>query len=331
MPAPPPGIYAPSITLFNPDDTLDLASQALYFSHLSRTGLAGLVVLGTNAETFLLTRSERASLLRTARESVPANFPIIAGVSGHSTAQVLEFLSDAADAKADFALLLPPAYFRAATTPQVIEDFYLDIAAKSPLPIVLYNFPGVCNGVDLDSATIAKLAHKSEKIVGVKLTCGSVGKVTRLAAEFEPERFAIFGGQSDFLVGALASGGAGCIAAFGNVAPRSVVEVYRLWNAGKQAEAVEVHKKAGLAEGSVKGGIGSVKHGAGLHSMLAAGVGKDLDGEKRKTFILERTKPRKPYPGVQGVAAKNIEEGLEKILQYERELEKKAQSTNGSA
>ncbi|KAG8624944.1 hypothetical protein KVT40_006695 [Elsinoe batatas] len=324
--APPQGIYAPSITLFNPDDTLDLASQSLHFSHLSRTGLAGLVVLGTNAETFLLTRSERAQLLQTARDSVPAGYPIIAGVSGHSTAQVLEFIADAAKAKADYALLLPPAYFRAATTAQVIEDFFLDIAAKSPIPIVLYNFPGVCNGVDLDSATIAKLAEKSENIVGVKLTCGSVGKVTRLAAQFPPERFAVFGGQSDFLVGTLASGGAGCIAAFGNVAPRSVVEVYKLWKEGKQDEALKIHARAGLAEGYVKGGIATIKFGAGLHSMLIAGVGKDLSSEKKQEFVLERTKPRKPYPGVGGPTAKSIEDGLNPILEFERELEKKAQS-----
>ncbi|PNS21896.1 L-threo-3-deoxy-hexylosonate aldolase [Sphaceloma murrayae] len=332
--APPPGVYAPAITLFNPDDTLDLASQSLYYAHLSRTGLAGLVILGTNAETFLLTRDERARLLQTARQAVGPSFPLIAGVSGHSTAQVLEFISDAHAAGSDYALLLPPAYFRAATTPAVIESFYLDIAARSPLPIVLYNFPGVCNGVDLDSTTIESLADKSENIVGVKLTCGSVGKVTRLAARFSPDRFAVFGGQSDFLVGTLASGGAGCIAAFANVAPRSVVRVYEAYVQGGEEgrkEALKTHQLAARAEAAVKGGIATVKYGASLQTFVGAGIGGDLTGAEREKFVAERTKARKPYGGVEGPAAEKIKQGLAEVIQLEKQLEDDAgQKTNGA-
>ncbi|GAM89373.1 hypothetical protein ANO11243_074100 [Dothideomycetidae sp. 11243] len=319
--APPAGVYAPAITLFNEDDSLDLDSQALYYRYLSRTGLSGLVILGTNAETFLLTRPERAALLACARHSVPKDYPIIAGISGHSNAQVLEFLKDAEEAGADYGLLLPPAYFRAATTPRVIEEFFLDIASKSKIPLILYNFPGVCNGVDLDSTVMAGLAHKSENIVGVKLTCGSVGKVTRLAAQFPPERFAVFGGQSDFLIGAMASGAAGCIAAFGNVAPRTISEIYRLWVQGKQQEALALHKKAGLAEAAVKGGIATVKFGASLYSFRQAGIGTELSGNDREQFITSKALPRKPYVGVDGAATESISNGLKEILEIEARMD----------
>lgn len=320
---PPSGVYAPAITLYNADDSLDLESQALYYSYLARTGLAGLVVLGTNGETFLLTREERAALLQCARKSVPEGFPIIAGISGHSNAQVLEYLKDAEDAGADYGLLLPPAYFRAASTPEVINEFFLDIAAKSKIPIVLYNFPGVCNGVDLDSAVIASLAKKSDKIVGVKLTCGSVGKITRLAAELPSDRFAIFGGQSDFVIGALASGAAGCIAAFANVAPRTVSEIYRLWTAGKHDEALQLHKTAALAESAVKGGIATVKYGASLCSMVEAGIGKHLTGSEKDEFMSLKSAARKPYTKVKDAAATSISTGLEDVLKVERALAKK--------
>lgn len=49
------------------------------------------------------------------------------------------------------------------------------------------NFPAVCNGVDIDSELITRIARKNSNIVGVKLTCGSVGKITRLAATLWPE------------------------------------------------------------------------------------------------------------------------------------------------
>ena len=190
------------MTFFDRDtDELDLPSQTQFFSYLSKTGLTGLVILGTNAEAFLLTREERKILIATARATVGEHFPIIAGVGGHSTKQVLEHIADAAEAGADYVLVLPPAYFGKATTEVVIRRFFGDVAEKSALPVVIYNFPGVCNGVDLDSDLIADLAKEYANIVGVKLTCGSVAKIVRLAAELPKEEFAVFGGQSDFLIG----------------------------------------------------------------------------------------------------------------------------------
>lgn len=132
--------------------------------------------------------------------------------------------------------MLPCAYFGKQTTPKVVENFYNQVAQVSSLPIIIYNFPAVCNGLDLDSDLMTTLAQKNPNIVGVKLTCGAVAKITRLAATFSPSRFAVLGGQSDFLIGGLASGSAGCIAAFCNIFPKTVVKIFvcrfpHCWNA----------------------------------------------------------------------------------------------------
>lgn len=144
VPVPEAGIYVPAVTLFDPQtDKLCLDDQAQYYSYLASTGLKGLVILGTNAETFLLTRDERATLLKLARQSVPEGYPLIAGVGGHSTAQVLEYIADAHAAGANYVLVLPCAYFGKQTTPQVVLNFYGQVAEASPLPIIIYNFPAV--------------------------------------------------------------------------------------------------------------------------------------------------------------------------------------------
>lgn len=283
---PPRGVWCPAVTFFDrATDTVDFESQARYFAYLSTTGLAGLVVLGTNAETFLLTREERKALVATCRANVPHDFPIMVGVGGHSTKQVLEFIRDAYDAGADSALVLPPAYFGAATTPQVLENFYGEVAERSELPIVIYNFPGVCNGVDLDSAFITNMAQRHSNIVGVKLTCGSVAKITRLAAVLPRDKFAVFGGQSDFLVGGLSSGSAGCIAAFANVFPKTIVRIYNLVQEGRTEEALALHQKAALAEQPIKGGIAPTKYAAAIHSATYAGI----------PDAAAKLKPRRPY------------------------------------
>ncbi|KAH9988646.1 aldolase [Xylariaceae sp. FL0662B] len=268
---PPSGVWCPAVTFFDPGtDTLVPEAQAKYYAYLSKTGLAGLVILGTNAETFLLTPCP--------------SLPLMAGVGGHSTRQVLEHIQDAAEAGANYALVLPPAYFGKASTPEVIDNFYIDVANKSALPLVLYNFPGVCNGVDLDSTTIARLA-KHDNIIGVKLTCGSVAKITRLAAELPPERFAVFGGQSDFLIGGLNVGSAGCIAAFANIFPKTIVQIYRLYKTGKFEEALALHQKAALAEQPCKSGIATTKYAVAIYSAEAAGI------ENAANLL----KPRHPY------------------------------------
>ncbi|EGY19686.1 hypothetical protein VD0002_g8735 [Verticillium dahliae] len=321
--APPSGVWAPTITFFNhEDDTLDLDAQGKYYAYLSKSGLHGLVVLGTNSETFLLTREERKTLLETARSACGPDYPIMAGVSGHSTKQTLEFISDAHEAGANYCLLLPPAYFGKQTTPEVIKNFFDQVASKSQLPIVIYNFPAVCNGIDLDSATIAALARRHSNIVGVKLTCGAVAKITRLSAELPEESFATYGGQSDFLIGGLAAGSAGTIAGFANVFPRTIVHIYNLYKEGKFQEAMMLHKKAALAEQPCKAGIAAVKYAAALNTAKAAGI----EG------AVEKLRPRQPYVEPSAAAKKAIEEQTAELAKVEATLrgEAKAELTNGS-
>ncbi|KAE9375926.1 aldolase [Stipitochalara longipes BDJ] len=298
------GVWCPAITFFDrATDTIDWPAQKSYFSYLATTGLAGLVILGTNAEAFLLTTKERFQLIVLAREAVGPDFPLMAGVGSHSNKQTLEFIEDATKAGADYVLCLPPAYFGKATTPTVIENFFDDVATASPLPVVIYNFPGVCNGVDLDSGIITSIAKKNSNVVGVKLTCGSVGKITRLAATFRPSEFAIFGGQSDFLIGGLAAGSAGCIAAFANIAPAAAAEVYRLYRAGKFEQALKLQQDIALAESPCKLGIAATKYGVAISSAAVAGI-KDA---------AEKLLPRKPYTGPTEAVKLQVSEALAKV------------------
>lgn len=298
------GIYVPAITFFDPDtDTIALDAQAKYFRYLASTGIDGLIVLGSNAESFLLTREERTTLLRLARASVPAHFVIIAGVSGHSTSQVRENIADAHEAGSNYALVLPCAYFGKQTTNIVVKQFFSRVAETSALPIIIYNFPAVSNGLDLDSEIITQITNASPNIVGVKLTCGSVAKITRLAATFPSSRFAVFGGQADFLVGGMAAGSTGCITAFGNVFPRSIVRMYQLYVRGQYKEALKLQQKAALAESPTKAGIANTKYAAAIYTGRRAGI----------EDAVRLAAPRCPYQGPDEAARAWIESTMESM------------------
>lgn len=317
---PPAGVWCPAVTCFTQDDELDLAAQSLYFSHLAKSGLTGLVVMGTNSEAMLLTRAERSQLVSAARAAAGPGFPIMAGVGAHSTRQTLELAEDAAAAGADYLLVLPPAYFGRATTMATVRRFFAEVSARAALPVVIYNFPGVCNGVDIDSDTITAMVQDSRRssasgvsnIVGVKLTCGSVGKITRLAAQHRPGDFATFGGQSDFLVGGLAAGSAGCIAAFANVFPRLTAEIYRLWVAGRLDEAMRLQRVAALAESPCKSGIASTKYAVAYYSAKPAGI---EDPEPR-------FRPRHPYEEPGEAAKKAVRDVMAEASVIEQELQR---------
>jgi 4-hydroxy-2-oxoglutarate aldolase len=306
------GVWCPAVTFYEPSTgNLDIDAQKKYFSYLAKSGLTGLVILGSNAEAFLLTREERVALMRAAREAVGSDYPLMIGVSGFSVAQVLENIGDATAAGANYGLLLPASYYGPATSKEVVMGFYDEVAQKSDLPLVIYNFPGICNGVDLDSNTIAELAQRNPgKIVGVKLTCGSVAKITRLAAELPAESFSTYAGQADFLVGGLAVGSAGCVSAFSNIFPKTISKIYEMYTTGKTHEALDLHRKAALAETPIKSGIASTKYAVSQYSAVAAGV---QNAE-------EKLKPRRPYLPVGEGVKRNVKDRMHALAEIEKTL-----------
>lgn len=286
---PPRGVFCPVVSVYTPDSEqdIDYTASYKYFSYLIKAGCHGLVLAGSTAEAVLLSPSEKQELLRTARKAATdlgvSEYPLVAGVSGQSTIESIRLAKEAASASADFGLLLPPSYWAKAVSKDVLLDFYREVADQSPIPIIIYNFPGVTAGIDLNSDIISELAQHPN-IVGVKLTCANAGKVTRLTQEYTYEQFAVYAGQSDWLLPCLVGQGAGCVTGIGNVFPKSVVRLFNLWEAGHIKEAVKLQGLVAQAEKACKEGIAATKYGAGCFLGPQAGI------TAAQSFW-----PRKPY------------------------------------
>lgn len=125
---------------------------------------------------------------------------------------------------------------------------------------MIYNFPVVTAGQDLDSDILATLATHPN-IVGTKLSCGNIGKLHRLASKFSPSEFAVFAGKSDLFLQGLLSGSAGAIAALPNIVPKVHRKLYGLYLEGKFEEAMKLQAKLGHGDwaASKLGGIGGIK------------------------------------------------------------------------
>jgi 4-hydroxy-2-oxoglutarate aldolase len=102
--------------------------------------------------------------------------------------------------------------------------------------------------------------RQSQQLTFLQLTCGGIAKVTRLSASYPTSQFCALAGQSDWLIPALSVGGTGCITGVGNLYPRSCVEVYDLYLAGKHEAAQKLQYTLAVSElGFGDGGINGTK------------------------------------------------------------------------
>lgn len=183
------GVFVPIPTFFKDNEDLDFDSLEKHIRHLSKKGLAGIILLGSNGEAVHLSGAERQQVITKGCEYVKKydhSMKVIAGASAGSVRVTVEFTKQAADAGAEYAMVLPPSYYRANMDNEAIESFYISVADQSPVPVVIYNYPGVTQGIDIAVQSIERLA-KHKNIVGIKGTDGNMGKVGYLGARIKPE------------------------------------------------------------------------------------------------------------------------------------------------
>lgn len=148
-----PGVYAPTLTFFHPDtEDLDTVTIRRHAVRLAKAGLVGLVTRGSNGEAVHRTREERKTVIRETRSAlVEAGFediPVIAGASEQSVRGTIELCKDSADAGAEYVLTISPSYYRPAMgNEQTLYEFFTMVADGSPMPVILYNYPGAVLGL----------------------------------------------------------------------------------------------------------------------------------------------------------------------------------------
>jgi len=261
---PPPGVYVPAVLFFDDNEEFDIPAIKAHILRLAKAGVTGIVVQGSNGEAQHLSHEERKQAISLTRQTLDdngfQNVVIIAGCGAQSARETKKLCSDAADAGAAFVLVLTPSVWPNSMTPEAILRFHREIADASPIPYMVYNFPTVTAGQDLDSDIIIALAAHPN-IVGTKLSCGNVGKLHRITSTVPASQFSTLAGVSEILLQGLLSGSSGAIAALPNIVPKLHMKLYTLYKEGKIDEAMAIQAQLGqgdFATGKV-GSIGAIK------------------------------------------------------------------------
>jgi dihydrodipicolinate synthase/N-acetylneuraminate lyase len=93
------------------------------------------------------------------------------------------------------------------------------------------------------------------------LTCGNVGKLARLTNAFNPSKFAVFGGSSDWLIPGMIANSCGAVTGLANTHPRSCVKLFDLFQSGNFSEAQKLQGIISRAEwGMGKTGMNGTKY-----------------------------------------------------------------------
>ncbi|KAI0699533.1 dihydrodipicolinate synthetase [Cytidiella melzeri] len=250
------GIFAPIPTFFQPD-TEDLGERRCLSSRIScfvsfssqiiRLAQANVrpLIAGSMGEGSHLSHAERKTLIQTARRTLDdagfTSMPIVAGTGAGSTRETIELCHEAAEAGADYVIVITSGYFAGALTRKALKAHFVEISKKSPLPVIIYNYPGASSGIDLDSDLITELAEECPNTCGVKLTCGNVGKLTRICATVSEQSFAdsyprknpnapflVLGGFADFILPSTYANAHGAIIGLANVAPYATARLFEL-------------------------------------------------------------------------------------------------------
>lgn len=205
------------------DGSVDWQALEQLIDYHVDAGTAALGVVGTTGESATLTVPEHIEVIQFAVKYCSGRLPVVAGTGSNSTHEAIDLTRAAADAGADYSLLVTPYYNR--PTQEGLYRHFCAVAESVDLPIILYNVPGR-TGVDMSNETVLRLSSVPN-IVALKDATGDVPRGAELIAAL-PGEFAVYSGDDATALGLMRQGGRGNVSVTANVAAPLVADVCRL-------------------------------------------------------------------------------------------------------
>ena len=225
------------ITPFKKDESVDYEALGRLVDYQVQNGTDYLVVLGTTAETPTLTEEEKRNIIDLVVNHVRGRIPIVLGVGGNCTRNVVEQLKNGDFTGIDAILSVVPYYNK--PSQEGIYQHYKAIANATKLPIILYNVPGR-TGVNMTAETTLRIAREFENVVAVKEASGNITQMDDIIKN-KPARFNVISGDDGITFPLVTLGAIGVISVIGNAFPREFSRMVRLALAGDYDSVRTIH------------------------------------------------------------------------------------------
>lgn len=227
------------ITPFKKDFSVDVEALERIVNYQVDGGIDYLVVLGTTAEAATLTKDEKELVIKTVLKANAGRLPVVLGVGGNNTAEVVEELKTR-DLSAFAAILSVSPYYNKPTQEGIYQHFKA-VAEASPVPVILYNVPGR-TASNMLPATVIRLANDFKNVVAIKEAAGDIVQAMKLIQGC-PKDFLVISGDDMVTLPMVLAGGAGVISVIAEGFPKDFSDMVRLGRERKVDEAYKLHYK----------------------------------------------------------------------------------------
>ena len=212
------------ITPFQSNGSVDYAALEKVIHFVISDGVEYVVTLGTTGETPTLSKAEKKEIANFTFENVAGRVPVVVGIGGNNTAELVEELGSFPLDRATAVLSASPYYSK--PSQEGLFQHYKALAEASPKPLLLYNVPGR-TGRNLNAATTIRLAREVKNVAGIKEASGDMAQCMEILRD-KPADFRGISGDDALAFPQIACGMDGVISVAANGFPREFSEMVRL-------------------------------------------------------------------------------------------------------
>ncbi|MEO5571270.1 MAG: 4-hydroxy-tetrahydrodipicolinate synthase, partial [Bacteroidia bacterium] len=181
------------VTPFHKDGAIDFKALERLIESLIAGKADYLVLLGTTGESVTLNKDEKTALLDYTKEVNNGRLPLVLGVGGNNTQEVVNSFKMYDFENVDAVLSVTPYYNR--PSQKGLQQHFKMIAHASPLPVILYNVPAR-TGTNITAETTLSLANEFDNIVGIKEASGNFDQITHIIKD-RPANFLVISGDDN--------------------------------------------------------------------------------------------------------------------------------------
>ena len=227
------------VTPFNNDKSVDYEGLENLLNHVINGGVDFLVLMGTSGESTTLSKTERIEVVDFCKKINNGRLPIVLGIGGNNTMQVVADIQTANLENVDAILSVSPAYNK--PSQEGIYQHYKMISESSPLPIIVYNVPGRTSS-NISAATTVRLATDFKNIVGVKEASGDMDQIMKILKN-KPADFVVLSGDDGLTLPMIHMGAEGVISVIGQSYPKDFSDMVSFGLSEHNKLANQIHYK----------------------------------------------------------------------------------------
>ncbi len=231
------GVFPAITTQLHKDGSIDLDGTAAHAEVLIKSGIKGLIFLGSLGENQPMSGEEKRRVMEAMVKVVNGRVPVLSGVAETSTAEAVRYTRDVEKLGADGVMLMPAMLYKGDADETLAH--FRTVAKSTGLPIMIYNNP-ISYANDITPELFAKLADQ-KNFVALKESSGDVRRITDLHNTVG-DRYAIFTGVDNLALEASILGIDGWVAGSGIAFPAENQYFWELTRKGKWEEARAIYR-----------------------------------------------------------------------------------------